>query len=123
MRIVRFYTGSDNQSHFEEIDVPLGNARSGRESELLAARGVIFRETEAGQEMDFHNAPRRQFVINLEGEFEIECGDGSKRRFGPGEIVLADDTTGQGHITRSMGRRRMLFVALPDDFDVDSLRG
>jgi hypothetical protein len=80
---------------------------------------VIFRETPAGGALDFHTAPRRQFVITLSGIGEIECGDGSRRRVGPGDIMLAEDTTGQGHITREIqGPRRGLFIPLPPDFDI-----
>ena len=82
MRITRVYTGDDDQSHFETIDVPLGKSRYGSLSELFEAEGVIFRETPAGGELDFHNAPRRQFVVTLSGEVEIECGDGATRRLG-----------------------------------------
>ena len=124
MQITRVYTGDDEQSHFETIDVPLSESRYGSLSELFEAEGVIFRETPVGGELDFHNAPRRQFVVTLSGEVEIECGDGATRRLGAGEILLADDTTGQGHITRDLkGPRRSLFIPLPDDFDVDRLRG
>lgn len=124
MEITRVYTGEDGRSHFEEIDVPLGESRYGSLSDLYSAEGVIFRETPVGGELDFHNAPRRQFVITLSGVVEIECGDGSKRRLGAGGILLADDTDGQGHITRDLeGPRRSLFIPLPEDFDVDSLRG
>ena len=123
MQITRVYTGSDGQSHFETIEIPLQASRYGALSELFEAEGVIFRETPAGGELDFHNAPRRQFVVTLSGEVEIECGDGSKRRLGPGEILLADDTSGQGHITREVqAPRRSLFIPLPDDFDVGRLR-
>ena len=123
MQITRVYTGSDGQSHFETIEISLQASRYGALSELFEAEGVIFRETPAGGELDFHNAPRRQFVVTLSGEVEIECGDGSKRRLGPGEILLADDTSGQGHITREIqAPRRSLFIPLPDDFDVSGLR-
>jgi hypothetical protein len=68
--------------------------------------------------MDFHTAPRRQFVVNLSGLVEIEVGDGSTRRLGAGDILLADDTTGQGHITRDLeGPRRSIFIFLPPDLD------
>lgn len=123
MRITRVFTGDDGQSHLEEIDVPMTEGRYGSLSEVFAATGVIFRQTPEGGELDFHNAPRRQFVVTLEGVAEIECGDGTKARLSGGDILLADDTTGQGHITRDIkGPRRSLFIPLPDDFDVDSLR-
>ena len=53
-------------------------------------------------------------VINLSGETEIEIGDGSKRRFGPGDILLAEDTSGQGHISQDVGAqpRRFMFIPL-----------
>ena len=124
MRITRIYTGDDQQSHLEELDVPMEAGGYGRLSEAFDAQSIIFRETDPGGELDFHNAPRRQFVITLEGVAEVECGDGSKARLTAGDILLADDTTGQGHITRDLeGPRRSIFVPLPDDFDVGPLRG
>jgi len=38
---------------------------------------------------------------------EIGIGDGTTRRFGPGDVVLADDLTGRGHTTRSVGGPRI----------------
>jgi hypothetical protein len=118
MRAARIYTGADKRSHFEDLDIPLKPGNYGSLSELVPAEGVIFRETPVGGALDFHVAPRRQFVITLAGLVEVECGDGTKRRFGPGDIMLADDTTGQGHITRELqGPRRSLFIPLPESFD------
>ena len=123
MKVMRIYTGGDNQSHFEELDIPLTPTEYGSQSELVPAAGVIFRETPEGGSLDFHNAPRRQFVITLSGLGELECGDGSRRRFGAGDILLADDTTGQGHITREIkGPRRGIFIPLPQEFDISAWR-
>ena len=123
MQVTRIYTGPDHQSHFEELEVPLSPQRGGLLSELLPSAGVWFRETPAGVEQDFHNAPRRQFVITLSGAAEIECGDGTVRRLGPGDILLADDLTGQGHITRDVeGPRHTLILPLSDDLSVEAWR-
>ncbi len=64
--------------------------------------------------VEFHNAPRRQYVINLDAAVEIEVGDGTKRVLGPGEILLAEDTTGHGHKSRAVDGtpRRSIFVTL-----------
>ena len=94
MRIVRIYTGEDGCSHFEELDIPLLPGRYGDISERVPVSSVAFRRTPADTAIDFHPAPERQFVITLSGLAEIECGDGTKRRFGAGDIMLADDTTG-----------------------------
>jgi hypothetical protein len=124
LRIVRVFTGSDEASHFEELDIPLDSSRFGQSfSRPVPVESVIFRETPAGGLLDFHTAPRRQFVITLEGVVEIECGDGTKRRLGAGDILLADDLTGQGHISREIeGPRRSIFLPVPEDFDISEWR-
>jgi hypothetical protein len=54
----------------------------------------------------------------LEGVLEVEVGDGSKSRFGPGDSFIADDLTGRGHLTRDLeGPIRLLYVHLPDTLD------
>jgi hypothetical protein len=39
----------------------------------------------------------RRMLATLVGQMEIGIGEGTTRRFGPGDVVLADDLTGQGH--------------------------
>ena len=115
MRVVRLYTGPDKKSHFEDIQIPLKDAgKVGFISELYKATGVVFRETTGDYNYDFHTAPRRQYVVNLEGEVEIEVGDGAKRILRSGDILLAEDTTGQGHISRAVAGkpRKSLFITL-----------
>jgi hypothetical protein len=118
MKYTRIFADAAGESHLENVSAemkPAGNAST--MSELIAAKGVIFRETRSGEYLiDWHNAPRRQFVVNLSGEVEIEVSDGEVRRFGPGTILLAEDTTGKGHISRGVGtgERRTLFIPLSD---------
>ena len=115
MRVVRLYTGPDKKSHFEDIQIPLKDAgKVGFISELYKATGVVFRETTGDYNYDFHTAPRRQYVVNLEGEVEIEVGDGTRRILRTGDILLAEDTTGQGHISRAVAGkpRKSLFITL-----------
>jgi hypothetical protein len=115
MTVVRIYTGSDNQSHFEDVKIPLkSTGKVGFLSDLMQATGIVFRETGGDYNYDFHTAPRRQYVVNLEGEVEIEVGDGTKRILRSGDILLAEDTTGQGHISRAVAGkpRKSLFITL-----------
>lgn len=117
MKIVRVYTGDDGASHFEDMEIALEDTGGmGRISSLWRGKGVMFREVDGDYALDFHNAPRRQFVINLTGSVDIEIGDGTVRRLGSGEILLAEDTTGQGHISRAVeGQpRTCLFIPLDD---------
>jgi hypothetical protein len=115
MKVVRLYTGADNKSHFEDLRIPLKDGgKVGFVSELIKATGVVFRETAGDYDYDFHTAPRRQYVVNLEGEVEIEVGDGTRRILGAGDILLAEDTTGQGHKSRAVAGkpRKSLFIIL-----------
>ena len=86
----------------------------GQLSEIYGASGVIFRENPGDYHYQWHNAPRRQYIVMLEGSVEIEIGDGTRRVFHPGEILLAEDTTGQGHISRAVNGqpRKSLFIPL-----------
>ena len=115
MKILRIYTGEDDESHFEDVEVALGDAGIvGSLSQLQPATGIVFRETGPDYHYDWHNAPRRQYVVTLSGAFEVEIGDGSKRSLGAGDILLAEDTTGRGHKSRAIGGdvRRSIFVTL-----------
>lgn len=115
MKIIRLYTGEDGESHFEDIDIPLECAgKIGNLSKPQKATGVIFRETAFDYDYDWHNAPRRQYIIMLDAGVEIEVGDGTKRIINPGEILLAEDTTGRGHISRAVNGkpRSSVFIAL-----------
>jgi hypothetical protein len=113
--IVRVYAGDDGESHFEDVEVDLDDhGAAGRISRLWTGAGVQFREVDGDYSLDFHCAPRRQLVVNLTGSVEIEVGDGDKRLLGPGTILLAEDLTGRGHISRNVGGepRTCLFVHL-----------
>ncbi|MBF6570801.1 MAG: hypothetical protein IVW54_18195 [Candidatus Binataceae bacterium] len=108
----RIYSDAKGETHFEDVTLKLGDSHIGKISELLAAKGVQFRHA-ADYFIDWHNAPRRQFVIHLAGEMEIVVSDGEKRHFGPGAIVLAEDLTGKGHTTRSLGSEERITVYVP----------
>ena len=110
--ITRLYTGEDGESHFEELDMDLGEYPWG---ELKNATGIMFRHDEPGVFMDWHVAPRRQFIITLSGEVEIGLGDGTLRRFGAGQVMLADDLTGRGHTTHAVSDVPRVSVAIPVD--------
>jgi len=101
MAITRLYTGADGQSHIEELDL----AAHPELTALMATKGVVFRSAQPGHFSDWHNAPRRQFVITLSGEAELGLGDGSVHRVGPGHANLVEDLTGQGHTTRVVGNQ------------------
>ena len=115
MKITRLYTGTDNESHFENIEIELESAGEiGQLSEKVNATGIIFRRTEPDYDYDWHNAPERQYIIMLDGAVDVEVGDGTVRRFSTGDILLVEDVTGRGHKSRAVNNeaRTSVFVTL-----------
>ena len=99
MKIYRMYTGDDGKSHIEELDL----ASSVEMKSLQAVKGIIFSEAPPGRFIDWHPAPRRQYIIQLSGQAETGFADGTTVRYQPGDVSLVEDTTGQGHTTRVVG--------------------
>ena len=100
MRITRLYTGDDGKSHFEDIDMPTYSERYYETTDPIPAKEVAFRTVKPGRVEPWHTPPYRHYVTFVTGHCEIEIGDGTRRMFGPGEIILSEDTTGQGHYSR-----------------------
>jgi hypothetical protein len=83
MRIHNLYTDSSGQSHFRDIEVEWVEERRGSKlSRRLPATGIIFRETQAEHDIDWHPAPRRQYIINLDAGVKITASDGESRVIG-----------------------------------------
>ena len=113
MQVVRIYTGDDGESHFEELDLPFEAVANAERTAAQNAGSISFSRTQPGNFIDWHPAPRRQYVITLEGQAEIGLGDGTKRIFNPGDVLLADDLTGRGHTTAVHGDKPRVSVAIP----------
>jgi len=120
VKLTRLFSGDDGESHFDVVDIPLHpGGEIGLLSSPLEVRTLILRETPGDYHYQWHNAPCRQYIVMLEGAVDIEIGSGEVRRFGPGEILLAEDTEGRGHISRAVdGKvRKSLFITLPEEAD------
>ena len=113
MRLFRLYSGSDGESHLEEIALSFARGEFAEQSPTQPAAGISFSRMAPGTFVDWHNAPRRQYVITLAGAVEIGLGDGTVHRFGPGEGILAEDLSGRGHTTRAVGNEARITVTVP----------
>ncbi len=113
MQVVRIYTGEDGKSHFEDLNLSWEKVRDSQRTAVEKASSFEFRRVLPGHFNDFHPAPKRQYVVNLEGQAEVGVGDGSKRIFSPGDVLLVEDLTGQGHTTRVVGDKPRISVWIP----------
>jgi len=115
IRLVRLSTGADGQSHVSVGEVDLGRLdASSAASAFEPVARMRFEETAAGSALSWHNAPERQYVITLSGTLEFETRDGTRVVLGPGDVLLAEDTTGGGHRGRLVDDQpwRRIYVTL-----------
>ena len=115
MKIHRLYTDAAGDSHFEDVEIEYVEATpAGRLSKRQPATGIIFREVPPTYDLDWHPAPRRQYIINLDNGVQITASDGESRVIGAGEVLLVEDTTGKGHLSKAINDRlrHCIFVAL-----------
>jgi hypothetical protein len=112
--ITRLYTGPDGQTHAEEIEAKFASVGGGNDVyKLMANSGATLNRAPPGRVADWHTAPRRQYVITLSGHGQVELVDGTKIDLGPGSIDLAEDLTGKGHITRTIGNEDRVTISIP----------
>jgi hypothetical protein len=117
-KLWRVYSGRDGQSHIAEEPFAMKpftdvEGAYGEGTAMQSATGIAFRVSPPGYVLNWHCAPRRQYSISLSGTAEIEVGDGTMVRLGPGDVVLAEDLTGQGHITRVVGDQPRVYALVP----------
>jgi quercetin dioxygenase-like cupin family protein len=111
--ITRLYTGPDGQTHSEEIEAKFLPGGGNDVFKMGAITGAELHRAAPGRVSDWHNAPRRQYVITLSGTGELEVAGGKKIPVGPGHIELVEDTTGKGHITRVTGTEERVTLQIP----------
>ena len=112
MRIHNLYVDDKGETHFRDIEVDwVEEGAAGKLSKRLPATGIIFRQVQPNYDLDWHPAPRRQYIINLDAGVQITASDGEARVIGAGEIILVEDTTGKGHLSQGLGQmRHSLFI-------------
>src|SRR4051795_9417676 len=114
MRIHNLYVDASGETHFRDVEIEwVEESRGSRLSERFPATGIIFRQVPPTYDLDWHPAPRRQYIINLDAGVQITASDGESRVIGAGEVLLVEDTTGKGHLSQAVGNqlRHCIFVA------------
>jgi hypothetical protein len=114
--VTHVFTGSDGLSHVETVEMKLTANGDTELSEMMKVSGLQFRRQAPNYFQDYHPASRKQYVITLSGEGEIELTTGQKIVARPGDVLLMEDVTGKGHISRGRGTedRVTLFVPIAD---------
>jgi mannose-6-phosphate isomerase-like protein (cupin superfamily) len=110
--LIRIYTGDDGQSHFEDLGLPDADVQR---ITTKSGEDLVFRRTPEDRPAEWHNPTRRQYLIVVSGQMEVSVADGSVRHFQTGDVLLAEDMTGQGHLTKAVGGPcTSLSMGIPD---------
>ena len=120
--VLPIYADADGESHFEDVELSFAQedfvppAPPVLITSFEPASSYAFEQVPPGWHGDWHPAPARVLAIYLSGHGVIEASDGEVRPIVPGTILLAEDTTGKGHITRVTGSDDVfvVIVTLPD---------
>jgi hypothetical protein len=90
------------------------DARGREQTPLRGATGLEFARLPGGYTSEWHTVSRHAYAIVLAGQMECTVGDGTKRQFEPGDILLDEGFTGQGHFNGVMDDHPLLvaFVRL-----------
>ena len=117
MKFPRIYTDDQGETHIGDLDVPEHEARVGpppnpvgQMTETEAVSTFVVFSAPAGTAVPAHNAPQPYICIVLAGVGEVQTSDGATLRLRAGELIYCDDTTGKGHVTRSITDIRLAFI-------------
>jgi quercetin dioxygenase-like cupin family protein len=106
MRYLRIYAEDDGTSHFQDVELQgtLTEVIRGIPPLLVSGpfkcSGIAFVDRPVDAlTWNTHVAPRRQWIIVVSGRLAITASDGERRDLGPGSVILAEDTTGRGHLS------------------------
>lgn len=104
------YTGPDGLAYVKNIEVA---ARPNGVVDLSPARAIEVHRTPPGFSIGWHVERRRQYLITLSGRGEINIAGGKKIILTPGSILLVENTTGKGHMTRTLGDKPWVTLWMP----------
>jgi len=117
MKFLIIHADEEGGTHFGVRDIPdrevaLGPPPNpmGQMSDFGAVTTMCIISFPAGTEAPAHNAPQPYVVIVLSGEGEVVTSDGEARRFRAGELLMCNDLTGKGHVTRAITDLELAFV-------------
>lgn len=114
MRIHNLYEDENGQSHWRDIEVEWATTSpGGKLSAPIPVSAIIFRETQPDYDLDWHPAPRRQYIINLVGGVKLTASDGEARVIGAGEVILVEDISGKGHLSQNVTQELRYSIFVP----------
>lgn len=110
----RMSKGADARSRFSEFAGLFGPP--GRWSAVRPVAGLRFIAMADDTFIDWHPEVTNNLVVVMSGGLELEVGGagGDVQVFWPGDVCLAEDRTGEGHIDRVHGHVQVCVLVMDD---------
>jgi len=110
----RMYEGADGRSYFRSFAELF--AAPGAWSAEVPVAGLRFIGMAEGTFIDWHPEVTNNLAIVLSGALELETGGGAGevQVFRPGDVCLAEDRTGEGHIDRARSAVQVAILTIED---------
>jgi hypothetical protein len=114
--VTRVFADDKGETHLCRVQLAVEEERMPGGARRLISPAIPVSCLHVGEMIDrrelqpLHAAPRRQFIVVLRGEFEVATTGGDRKRFGPGECLLADDMDSTGHTFEEVGEERLVIM-------------
>lgn len=118
MRCLHLHGDPGGETHLDSIELPIMETYAGVVaglSEIPATTMGMGRFLERKPDVGVHNAPRRQFLVVLQGVLELVTTLDQREYLHPGDVLLADDVGTKGHISRDVGDEPLMLMAIGID--------
>lgn len=103
MIIPHLFSAADGASHIGEIELPMTGGATRIQSVMQGAVSWRIAVNQPGHSVPFHPTPAPTLLIVMSGEHETSASDGSVLVSRAGDMLFAEDLTGQGHAVRFTG--------------------
>ena len=107
LEVAHLFGDADGETHFAVVELPADFAPPGSTVSCCFVPVTHMTYVEYPDEASevipgLHPAPARQFILPLQGGFEVTPTAGEPRVFRAGDWILFDDVGSRGHLTRGL---------------------
>jgi hypothetical protein len=115
MTVFHLHGDEAGETHLSVLDLPVNETFAGVVrglSDIPTTTTGFGAFLERKPDSGMHDAPRRQFLVVLQGVLEIVTTLDECEHLRPGDVLLADDVGTKGHISRDVGDEPLAIMAV-----------
>lgn len=121
LRCIRLYTDEHGQSQAQAGHLHYQEAERGDiTTAAMPAEHIVFKETPAGTQSEWHVDAGRHLVLTLKGQVRFETKAGAHFEVQCGDLLLAEESGGLGHRWQIVGPEPWVraYIQLPTEANI-----